>query len=513
MTDPDQLDDLDRTARAASAGLRAHVDRHVEPELMLAALPPSAPANNRTRLLAAAAIAALFIASVAILGDGPNGDERSRLELDEDGNELPAPEPGVLTPLGPRDGRDSLQLPVTVDPSVDLTDGQPVTVTGPGFAPGERVGIVQCASEAGKGNGGTREEQVGIDACDTGGVQYADADAQGVATGRFNVRRVLTTPATGTVDCAIEPQRCIVAMGALNDYDRSGGYGVAFRAGGEPIHVPTITVSPADGLVDGDLVHVEGQGFGSGPVWLSLCSIDPAGCWSVGNSFTLTREKAKALGLDDSYGPGTVVVGLLADQEGRVAGDVRLWRYLPTTEPGSYIDCAVSRCSLRVTSETSGLAPAPPVVRFAPGGTGPTAPAIAASPTRDLRRGEKIVVRGAGFQPGAYYSISLCATAPEDPADVYGCVGPDGEQQQIDEDGGFAQEVEVPDLVGLTGSGGATATTACAQGGCSPRPSVGVGELCDGVHTSCTIHVDSYEDSSGAGPPRFQPVPIPFTLG
>ena len=152
MTDPHDpgLDAVDRAARAASDGLHAHVNRHVEPELMLTALPPRAPAHHRARLLAAAAIAALFIGSVATLGDGPGDDERSRLELDENGNKLPAPQAGLLTPLGPHDGRDSIQLPVAVEPNVDLSDGHRVTASSTGFVPGERVGIVQCASEAGE---------------------------------------------------------------------------------------------------------------------------------------------------------------------------------------------------------------------------------------------------------------------------------------------------------------------------------------------------------------------------
>lgn len=47
MTDPHDptLDAVDRAARAASDGLHAHVHRHVEPELMLASLPPGPPAT------------------------------------------------------------------------------------------------------------------------------------------------------------------------------------------------------------------------------------------------------------------------------------------------------------------------------------------------------------------------------------------------------------------------------------------------------------------------------------
>ena len=173
--DPD-LQAVDEAARAASRGLRDHVSRRVDPELLLAALPAAEPPRRHGRILAAAAVAALFFGSVAVLGDGPGGDERSRLELDEDGNKLPAPEPGALTPLGPNDGLDSIQLPITVEPNVDLRDGDTVTASGPGFVPGEQVGIVQCAREAG---GEAREQRAGIDACTIGTVQYADADDDG----------------------------------------------------------------------------------------------------------------------------------------------------------------------------------------------------------------------------------------------------------------------------------------------------------------------------------------------
>ncbi len=420
------LDDVDRAARAASDGLRAHVRRTVEPELLLAALPPAVPSNQRGRLLAAAAVAALLIGTVAVVGGGNPGDERARLEVDEDGNRLPAPEAGTLTPLGPNDGRDSQQLPVTVEPNADLDDGEVVTATGPGFVAGERVGIVQCASEAGGGNGGTREERAGIDACDVGGVAYADADAEGVATGTFTVRRIVTTPATGTVDCAAEAQRCIVAMGALDDYDRSGGFGLTFRGGGEPVDIPTVTVSPAEGLSDGDVVHVEGEGFAPGPVSISECSIDPAGCWTVGEPFALSADEVEAAGLTDVYGGAYQGVGLLADAGGRIRGDVAVWRFLPTADPGSYIDCAVSRCTLRFTSELAGRAPTPPVLQFRSGGAGPRPPAVAVTPDHDVQRGQEIVVRGAGFEPGAHYSISMCAGPPGSTTDVYACVSPDG---------------------------------------------------------------------------------------
>ena len=134
------------------------------------------------------------------------------------------------------------------------------------------------------------------------------------------MQRILTTPATGTVDCALEAERCIVAMGAISDYDRSGGFGVTFAGGGEPIDIPTLSVAPADGLADGDVVHVEGDGFEpNAPVTLSVCSIDPAGCWSTGEPIELDGEDVQAArDWRTSTTAATSFTGLLADADGRV---------------------------------------------------------------------------------------------------------------------------------------------------------------------------------------------------
>jgi hypothetical protein len=506
MTDPREPDlhAVDAAARAASRGLHDHVARRVDPELLLAALPADDPPRRNGRLLAAAAVAALFIGSVAVLGDGSGGDDRSRLELDEDGNKLPAPEPGTLTPLGPNDGLDSIQLPITVEPNVDLRDGDVVTASGPGFVPGEQVGIVQCAREAG---GEVREQRAGIDGCDIGSVHYADADGDGVATGTFTVRRILTTPATGTVDCALEAERCIVAMGAISDYDRSGGFGVAFAGGGEPIDIPTISVSPVEGLADGDVVRVDGEGFEpNAPLTLSICSIDPGGCWSTGEPIKLNGENMIEHG-------GDSLTGLLADGQGRVRGDVPVWRFLPAPTAGAYIDCAVSTCRLRVTAE-AGYSPAPPILGFDPGGTAPQPPAVAVDPTQDLEPGDEIVVRGAGFEPGVHFSVELCAAPPGDPTSVVWCSGHGGDEQ-IDDDGGFAILFEVPDpddAWDMSDGGMASTTTQCATSGECPPPPTPAGAPCDGAQLVCSIRVQSYQDGQPVGPPQFAPEPVVVTL-
>jgi len=489
MTDPHEPDltAVDAAARAASRGLAAHVASRVEPEIALASLPAITPPRAWSRLLAVAAVVVLALGSAAVL-DNQDGDGRSRLELDDDGNPLPLPTPGVLTPLGPRDGKDSIGLPVTVEPNQGLGDGDTLTVTGSGFVAGEQVGIVQCAREAG---GETRETRGGVDGCDIGSVAYADAGDDGVAVGRITVHRVLTTPLTGTVDCAAEAERCVIGMGALDDYDRSGGFALTFVGGGEPVDIPAIGVEPAEGLADGGVVRVRGEGFAPHEVaMVTVCSTDPFACWGTN-------------GRSHSF-------GVQADGDGRVDDEVPVYRFLPGPDGSTYIDCAISPCWLRVAGES-----APPPVRLTFTGEepAPVPPAVAVDPSEGLAPGDTLVVRGAGFPANAYVYLSLCAGpvggGPE--AARQACWSGDSESIEIDSDGSFAVEFEVPDLQSIDETMGSV-TTSCAEGDCGGGAEP-LTVACDGVGTSCALYVDvQFGDEDQQHPPTFAPAPVPVTF-
>jgi hypothetical protein len=498
--DLDRLDlpELDARARAAADGLRRHVLAQLDVDAAVALAPAVAPTGpRRGRFLAIAAACALLVGTVAVLAQQA-GDERTRVDLDEDGTALPDLEPGVLRPLGPRDGKDTIQLPVTAEPSTGLRDGDVVHLSSPGFEPGERVGIVQCAREAG---GETPETRGGIDGCNVGTVQYADADADGVASGQIAVRRVLTTPLTGTVDCAAEANRCLVAMGALSDYDRSGGHGIEFAPGGEPIDLPSVTVTPTEGLADGDVVHIVADGLTrSSVVSLNVCSSDPVACWQTGDAIVTEHSED-----GEVYQEGTT--GLRVDGDGHLEGDVPVWRFLPGPEPGTYVDCAVSRCSLRLDGET-----APPTVplTFAPGGDGPRTPALAVDPSTDLAVGDEVLVRGAGFTPGSQVYISLCASPAGAPAMQYmTCAGTGDGDQRIGDDGSFSSPFEIPDL-GRVEQG---MSEECSSDGACTTSGGGaaVDVTCDGVTTDCYITVDALQDGL-SGRPTFAPVPVLVTF-
>jgi hypothetical protein len=142
-------------------------------------------------------------------------------------------------PASPIDGRQSQRLPVAATPRSGLVDGQIVTALGKGFHPGERVGAVVCLAEA---------ALEGVAACDLGTnggfdhVTYAEASNEGFVHVDVAVPAMIVTPFSGPVDCRSGPERCLVALGAVSDYDRSGGAAIGF-AEQPPFPEPIFTVS------------------------------------------------------------------------------------------------------------------------------------------------------------------------------------------------------------------------------------------------------------------------------
>ena len=126
-----------------------------------------------------------------------------------------------------------------------------------GFQPGERVGAVLCIAEA---------ALEGVTACDLGTdggfdhVTYSNATAEGFVQVDVPVRATIVTPFSGPVDCLSGPERCLIAVGAVGDYDRSGGAAIGF-VGQAAFPAPTFTVSAPGPYVPDQLVDVIAAGL------------------------------------------------------------------------------------------------------------------------------------------------------------------------------------------------------------------------------------------------------------
>lgn len=213
-------------------------------------------AQRRARLAGAAAVTVALVAGGVAL---THRSDRNDVEVVLDVTTMAAPsstlpaEPAVtvvpptpIGPAGPRDGLASKGHPITVTPDTGLADGEAVTVGGSQFPPNRSLGVVMCAASATGGGG--------VNHCDIGQFGSVTTDAEGSFTTTFTARRFISTQSLGPVDCFTTD--CIIAAGALDDYDESGGYAVRF-AGNEPVpEAPVLAIDPPSGLRDGQVVRV-----------------------------------------------------------------------------------------------------------------------------------------------------------------------------------------------------------------------------------------------------------------
>jgi hypothetical protein len=229
----------------------------------------------RAGIVAQVAVLAVGAVSVIVTAGGGGSADAPLAEDDGDGNRITDVREGVIAddgltargaailgglPDGPLDGRESWRLPVVADRSDDLQDGDQITLYGKGFEPGELVGAVHCSSEADTAS-------AGVGACDLGDEGYAFANTI-TGNARFDgsvvisvpVRRYITTPEGGEVDCASLPERCLLAIGAAENYDRSGGTYINF-ADAPPFPEPVATLDPAGPYTPGQQVTVSATGL------------------------------------------------------------------------------------------------------------------------------------------------------------------------------------------------------------------------------------------------------------
>lgn len=358
-----------------------------------AAIGDEAP-RSRAVLGALAVVAALAAAVLLLV---PSGDAEvavdedatttTTTEPDADGRDdasVPAPFPAPLALGAPDDGKASVGLPVKAEPATGLVDGQTVQVTGTGFPPGESVGVVMCTREAGQDHGAR-----GVDACNIGRFAQTTADADGVATVGFEVRRLVVLDGQ-EVDCASEAQRCLIGMGMISDYDQSGGVLVDFDPSA-PLPAPPAAALVGDGpFDDGETITVRVDGLRPGThVGAVVCTDDGAVC---------------ADAMSD---------GIVGD-DGTAAFDLRLWRVFSapvwdTTMVGHDIDCAVVACRLQIWGEAVGGRTIPMVaLPFTDGPIERIRPVLEVRSEGPYRPGDRVEVFVPDVGPNSGLELLLC---------------------------------------------------------------------------------------------------------
>jgi predicted esterase len=301
-----------------------------------------------------------------------------------------------------------------VDQATDLVDGQEVTVTGTGFAPDAEVAVRQC-----------RSAPVGPVDCDLGTVRTAEVDD----AGRFRLSHQVFVSMNdwgGPRDCRVAPG-CVLAAGVGFD----GGTSVvatpiAFATGAPLLPPPTVTVTPAGGLVDGGTVTVEGRGF----VHRESRAIVPApgaptvGLFQCGQGLEDPEPgedpPPPARMLDCRPGP-TLRVEL--DEDGSFRTEIPLSARL-LGQRGERYDCRTAeQPCLLVAALGSVHAPgaAQAELPFDPDGglADRPAPEIEISPHADLRDYTEVSVHGRDFVPGATVQVEVCRVDDPDRCSPY----------------------------------------------------------------------------------------------
>jgi protocatechuate 3,4-dioxygenase beta subunit len=222
--------------------------------------------------------------------------------------------PITFTPKPPRT--------LTVTPDTDLDAGDVVTVHGTGFAPSAMVSFCQTTNFAAP------------DAGDCGApVQAAPSDAAGEFVATYTVRRFITVRGSPT-DCAQPGPACVIGAS-----DVVAGPALPFAPlTFLPRPPAAVTVTPASGLVDGDVVTVQGVSFFPG---------DPVSvCQGVG----LT-----------CYEPSDTVQ---VDASGSFSVNFAVQRFM-TTSGLTRLDCAAPSASCSLAYGAPGRSGAVPIA-FAP---------------------------------------------------------------------------------------------------------------------------------------------------
>lgn len=164
-------------------------------------------------------------------------------------------EPVAFDAAGPLDGLESLRLPISVTPTIDATpteglrDGEPIEVVGANFDPGAQVIVTQCPA------GGLDDASDGCVALNPG--EIVDIGVEGGFSVTITASRQRESH-EGPHDCALDLHGCMLVVRPATQPARSPNpVPLAFDASVVPPLPPEYTVTPSQGLVEGDVVRLE----------------------------------------------------------------------------------------------------------------------------------------------------------------------------------------------------------------------------------------------------------------
>lgn len=350
--------------------------------------------TGRLRVVAVAALIAVIagLGGLAFVSNNSDADDQNlSLEEDESDNDDEAPEDDVdisrppaaaIVAATPTDGQDSLRHPLLAEPREGLADGQRIAISGAEFPANEQVGVVQCVFTGQNGS---------VDDCDIGAVEIVSVQPDGTFAAQFTVRRNFPT-ADGVVDCASPPddKTCMIAAGALSNYDESGAASIFFATSGEATETPIINVDRTEQLLHDDPLVVTGSGFDAGEeVNLHQCSI---------GGFSGIQQCSA----------GNAAYQAVADDNGDIAVTVPALRSVIRHDGIS--DCATNEFGCFLIASR---VPSPNITRLSFDADGPPGPQpeITIEPSTGLVEGQTVTVNVSGLPFDGPADINQCVAA------------------------------------------------------------------------------------------------------
>lgn len=303
---------------------------------------------------------------------------------------------------------------LAVEPTSGVEDRDEVTVSGSGFRTGAFLQVVQC-----------RAAGAFPDNCDLGASQDVTGRGvveEGALMQGVTVDAVFRALAGEVVDC--RPAGACVLLAVGDEEAASAVLGFDAAAALRP---PVMTVAPAAGLVDGQLVDVEVDGS-RGP--LRQCAAAQPEASSCGSPRYLDH--------DSVGGPPSTSTRFAVDASFR-------------TSDGTTVDCRTSTCTLVAGNIEDPGDAAVVVLGFDPDAPLRPSAVVTVEPDDGLVDGQTVTVRATGFLPGVGVGVDQCP--PAEPGQT-GCDGSRsfGVYQRTDQAGSFVATLAV-DAV-LTGADG-----------------------------------------------------------
>ena len=286
---------------------------------------------------------------------------------------------------------------VTVTPATDLVEGDVVHVAVSGSLPFSELFVGLCSAAAPDPN-----------RCDgtVGTARTTDATgAQELDLAMEAVFQVSTIDGSQEIDCRVAPGCQLLLFTMRTDGSVAQlAAPLAFRPDGPLLPVPTLTTTPATGLVDGQRIQVTGEGFlPDSAVALKQCRVP-------------TTTEA------DCEQP-TVFASVAAD--GTVSTTFDLVAIVrPLREPS--FDCRTTACALVGTRGFLNNDPrrtASVALDFASDGPLAPAPTLTVEPATGLTTGQVVTVTGSGFRADTSFVLGECGVGAGDGYDR--CYVPD----------------------------------------------------------------------------------------